>query len=108
MTATLERPAADGAVETSMSDEAFGLLNEFYDGIDHVIRELAERIAVNEGSRMPDEPGVVAIEVRHVREAGRQIAELCRASELVGSSRAVSDLLDKANRTGPVRRGWFD
>ena len=111
MPATLERPPSEppaaGAVETSMSDEAFGLINEFYDGVDHVIRELAERIAVNDGSRMPDDPGVVAIEVRHVREAGRQIAELCRASDLVGSSRAVTDLLDKANRPEPARRGWF-
>lgn len=65
--------------DTSMSDEAYDLINCFYDGVDVLVRDLAEQIAVDEKSFLSDDPNVVAIEVRHVREAGRKVIQALRS-----------------------------
>ena len=113
MPALMEPPTAVGGTngarqyrDASMSDEAFGLINRFYDGIDDVIRDLAERIALRDGSFLPDDPEVLNITTDHVQEAGRRIAELCRGSELVGTAPSVSALLRMAERPRKKRRGW--
>jgi len=62
-----------------MSDDAFELINTFYDGVDVIVRELAEQIAVRENSFLPDQPDVVAIEKRHVQEAGRRVIQHLRS-----------------------------
>lgn len=59
--------------ETSMSEEAFELINFFYNGVDILVRELAEQIAVDADSFLSDRPDVVAIEKAHVEEAGRRV-----------------------------------
>lgn len=64
--------------DTSMSDEAYGLITNFYNGVDVVVRELAEQIAADDESYLPEDPTILAIEVRHVREAGRRVVESLR------------------------------
>lgn len=85
-------------VDSSMSDEAFDLITCFYNGVDVMVRELAEEIAEQEGSRLPDEPNVVAIEVRHVQEAGRRVIEAFRGLLKVG--RVPKDLEDAVKGMG--------
>lgn len=70
---------AQGHCDTSMSDEAYDLITCFYDGVDEIVRELAEQIAADEQSFLPDDPTTLAIEVRHVREAGRQVVDKLRS-----------------------------
>lgn len=62
---------------TSMSEDAFELVHRFYNGVDVVVRELAEQIAIQEGSFLEDK-STVAIEESHVRDAGLQIMERLR------------------------------
>ncbi len=62
---------------TSMSNEAYELISSYYDGIDDVIRELAEQIAVEQESFLGDKK-TVAIEESHVRQAGQQVVERLR------------------------------
>ncbi|QDU36165.1 hypothetical protein Mal4_04480 [Maioricimonas rarisocia] len=62
-----------------MSDDAFELINTFYDGVDIIVRELAEQIAVRENSFLPDAPEVVAIEKRHVQQAGNRVIQHLRS-----------------------------
>lgn len=64
--------------DTSMSDEAYDLITSYYNGVDVVVRELAEQIAADDESYLPDDPTILAIEVRHVREAGRRVVESLR------------------------------
>ena len=62
---------------TSMSEDAFALIGCFYDGVDVVVRELAELIAIEQGSFLGD--GItVAIEESHVQKAGLQVMERLR------------------------------
>lgn len=59
----------------SLSNDAYELIQRYYDGVDVVVRTLAEEIAEARGSFLEDEPGVVAIEVEDVQEAGRRVIE---------------------------------
>lgn len=58
-----------------MSDEAFELINCFYDGVDVIVRELAEQIAAKDGQT---KQGVLLIEKAHVEQAGWLVLEKLR------------------------------
>ena len=74
-----------------MSSEAFELINCFYDGVDILVRELAEEIARKEGLT---KDGVLLIERRHVESAGCLVVEtLQRLFEGKKIPQAVSDRL---------------
>lgn len=73
-----------------MSSEAFDLINCFYDGIDLVVRELAEQIAAKD-SRNKD--GVVLIEKKHVELAGCKIINNLR--NLFDNQSLPTDLEEK-------------
>jgi len=46
--------AVSHKAESSMSSEAFDLINCFYKGVDILVRELAEQIAKKQGSNAED------------------------------------------------------
>ncbi len=62
---------------SSMSNDAYELISCYYDGIDDVVRELAEQIAIEQDSFLGDKK-TVAIEESHVRQAGLQVVERLR------------------------------
>jgi len=50
--------------------DAMELITCFYDGLDDIVRDVAEELAVERGSVLEDDPSIVAIEVEDVRQAG--------------------------------------
>lgn len=71
MSTTLPTPEK----QTSVSAEAFELLQVFYEGVDVLVRELAEEIASERGSRLEGDESVIAIEVEDVRKSGERIID---------------------------------
>jgi len=88
MTTTLENAEE---TETSMSSEAYELINCFYDGIDDAVRTLAERYALEE--RSIDSTGVILIEKQHVKKAGCAIVDALK--NLIDSDKLPAELATK-------------
>jgi len=61
------------APETAMNDDAFDLLNTYYDGIDDAVRALAVQCAISRDSYLPNDPSVVLVEKEDVVAAGQSI-----------------------------------
>jgi hypothetical protein len=82
MMAALTCSQSDGAVmstaetetRASLSAEAHEAIQCFYDGLDVIVRELAEEIAEARGSYLEDKK-TIAIETQDVKEAGNQVIE---------------------------------
>lgn len=69
---------AEPTRQSSISAEALERITCYYDGIDDVVRELAEQFAADANSFLPDAPDVVAIELDHVQAAGRYVLGVLR------------------------------
>jgi len=79
--AVVEKP-----LESSMSSQAMDLITCYYDGVDDIVRDLAEQVAFKQESFLDDGSGMVAVETEHVREAGRLVTEALR--DLVSTGKA--------------------
>jgi hypothetical protein len=94
---------AEKPIESSMSVKAWDLITCYYDGIDDVVRDLAEQVALQQGSFLED-GSTVAVEVEHVREAGRLVIDALR--ELVQAGKAPPALaksIDQMERSTSER-----
>lgn len=82
----------------SMSNDAYELIQCFYDGVDVVVRELAQEIAEERGSFLKDDPNVIAIEVEDVREAGRRVVGSLR--DLLKNKKLPAELEQSISQMG--------
>jgi len=94
---------AEKPIESSMSVKAWDLITCYYDGIDNIVRDLAEQVALQQGSLL-DDGSTVAVEVEHVREAGRLVIDGLR--ELVKAGKAppaLSKSIDRMEKSANQR-----
>lgn len=90
---------ANEHIPSSLSEEAFELINSLYNGVDVVVRELAQEIAAERGSFLESDPGVIAIEEEDVQEAGVRVMNalrvLLRNGELPSEVQHILDGMEK-------------
>ena len=61
-----------------MSSSAYELISDFYNSVDDVIRDVAERIAAARGSHSESDATIVFVERDDVLEAGKVFADAIR------------------------------
>ena len=63
------------APDSLMSDETFGLVNQFYDGIDDVVRDLVMQVARKRMLKAGEDVSTIMISDADVRQAAQLMME---------------------------------
>lgn len=61
-----------------ISHDALNLLDCFTEDLYTAVRDMAEKLAVKEGSVVPGNPAMISVEDRHIRQAGKSVIEAMR------------------------------
>ena len=63
---------------TCIPHDALNLLDCFTEDLYTAVRDMAEKLAVKEGSVVPGNPTMISVEDRHIRQAGNSVIQAMR------------------------------